>query len=640
MSKPTEHPVTRALRVVHQAIKDGDIKAAEKLLANLRKNSTIEAPIEALEAWLAVRTEGVACAHVEQSPESSQTWKALSHSRWAIHREVERRRALEDGLKHSLDTRLLYHHIVDVHHAVRHYKGALHWASEGLLVHTHDPYLVKLRAQCSVATNHPDARQAILDHIEIDPDDWLRSWEMLLQIGAFDVAEALLNTAVEKHPTGPIQLSAVGRIALWAGDCERAVEIGNQVIGLAPNEPEGHFLVGAATTLEGGADAILHLRRAIDSTPRDETWFEVSAAFLFMAQNALQSDDHMAAIKFAQTARSKSFRFNATSVLVRTLATVVKGQKENLANSSRTSFSPSNRHCHGIELFQGITHGGPTDWREASPSFIEMANLLLKKLAGNRSSIPTMYDSSSLQLIRTPRLSAELARKVQLCIRILEPEAVKDQFEDLHTRFPESPTCYTYHGELLLWLGEYEASIEQFRRAIGRHHMTIWAWIGWAAALAMLGDHKGALAMLADGIKAADFEGPTVFVYRGEIYRRQGHFAKATEDLNIAVTSKPERISAWINRALLDHAMGDDRTCKILGRAIRRTNPGAWWDASAQVGTEPLSLSHAPQVLEALLDLMQGNRSSAIPTFVVQGCLRTIRWRVEDIPDQLKSLTV
>jgi hypothetical protein len=38
--------------------------------------------------------------------------------------------------------------------------------------------------------------------------------------------------------------------------------------------------------------------------------------------------------------------------------------------------------------------------------------------------------------------------------------------------------------------------------------------------------------------------------------------------------------------------------------------------------------------------LMQGNRSSAIPTFVVQGCLRTIRWRVEDIPDQLKSLTV
>jgi hypothetical protein len=109
------------------------------------------------------------------------------------------------------------------------------------------------------------------------------------------------------------------------------------------------------------------------------------------------------------------------------------------------------------------------------------------------------------------------------------------------------------------------------------------------------------------------------------------------KDLDIAVKAKPERISAWINRVLLDHAMGDDDTCKILSRAIRRTNPGAWWDASAQAGTEPLSLVHAPKVLEALLGLMLGNRSSAIPTIVVQGQLRTVRWRVEDIPAQLKN---
>jgi tetratricopeptide (TPR) repeat protein len=169
--------------------------------------------------------------------------------------------------------------------------------------------------------------------------------------------------------------------------------------------------------------------------------------------------------------------------------------------------------------------------------------------------------------------------------------------------------------------------------------MTIWAWIGWAAALAMLGDDEGSLAKLAEGIEAADFEGPTVFVYRGEIYRRLGRFEEAMKDLDIATDTKPERISAWINRVLLDHAMGNDDTCKVLGRAIRRTNPGAWWDASAQIGTEPLSLNHAPQVLEALLSLMQGNRSSAIPTIVVKGQLRTIRWRVEDIPDELKSLS-
>jgi len=629
MSTQAEHPLTRALRATHEAVENGNLLEAERLLSSLTKSAAPTEAVEALEAWVMVRAEEVATVQAQQTPDSSHGWRQLSHSRWAVRREVERRRAIEDGLRNATDTLDLYHHLVDVHHAVRHYEGALAHAEEGLLAHKGDPYLVERRAHCMVAVGHPDAITGILEHTKIAPGDWLNSWEMMLQAGAFEHAESLLDTAIQDCPTDPVRRSAAGRMQLWCGESGRARATGLEVIELAPNRPEGHFLVGAADSLDGDPKAHVHLQRAIDAPSPDDSWFEVSAALLFMAQHSLAGLDRLGAIDLAQQARSRSFRFNGTSLLIRSQATAVHNP---------TFHTPSNRHCLALDQFQSIMGDGPGDWRENAPAFNAMTRLVIGKLAGNRSSIPTWFDGSKLRPIRLSPVSAERARKAQLCIRLLEPETVKAQFEQLYERFPESPTCYTYHGELLLWLGEYEASIELFRRAIGRHHMTIWAWIGWAAALALIGDDEGSLTKLAEGIEAANFEGPTVFVYRGEIYRRQRRFAEAKKDLNIAVASKPERISAWINRVLLDHAMGDDATCKVLGRAIRRTNPGAWWDASAHADTEPLSLNHTPKVLEALLDLMQGNRSSAIPTIVVRGCLRTIRWRVEDIPDQLKSL--
>ena len=108
---------------------------------------------------------------------------------------------------------------------------------------------------------------------------------------------------------------------------------------------------------------------------------------------------------------------------------------------------------------------------------------------------------------------------------------LRARFERLSERFPDDPGAYTYHGEMLLWIGDYEASIEQFKLAIGRKHLTIWAWIGWGAALALLGKGDEALNKLSEGIEEANFEGPTVYVYRGEIHRRAGRLEQARSEL-------------------------------------------------------------------------------------------------------------
>ena len=127
------------------------------------------------------------------------------------------------------------------------------------------------------------------------------------------------------------------------------------------------------------------------------------------------------------------------------------------------------------------------------------------------------------------------------------------------------------------------------------------------------------------------YEGPTVFVYRGEAHRLLGNFEAAITDLETATREKPQRLSAWISRALVADAMGNPVPYGVLSTLIAQTNPSLW--------SEALGQSRQPKRnLEACLTLMLGNRSSTILTYrSANGTIRLIDWNRRHVTDGLRN---
>jgi tetratricopeptide (TPR) repeat protein len=113
------------------------------------------------------------------------------------------------------------------------------------------------------------------------------------------------------------------------------------------------------------------------------------------------------------------------------------------------------------------------------------------------------------------------------------------------------------------------------------------------------GDFQEAHRIWERGLSRTHWEpGPTLYVYRGECYRRQGELELARDELETAVRQKPQRLSARINLALLD------RDPEALVRVER--------DCTAFAPLLMAELKGSPaERLEQVLEAMRGNRSSS-----------------------------
>ncbi|HMV66908.1 MAG TPA: tetratricopeptide repeat protein, partial [Myxococcota bacterium] len=196
------------------------------------------------------------------------------------------------------------------------------------------------------------------------------------------------------------------------------------------------------------------------------------------------------------------------------------------------------------------------------------------------------------------------------------PDVVLRRFDALDAELPDEPVTRTYRGELLLWLGRYAEAIVSFDRALALSELTTWAWIGKGAAQWLSGDAAAAHATWDRGVEAVDFEGPTLFVYRGEALRAAGAIDEARLELDLALRNSRRRVSSWILRALVAADRGDRLPAQRVAAAVREQIPGLWLDARRATGTDD-----PPMVLEACLRLMRGNRSSS-----------TVTWQLGDGP--------
>ncbi len=129
------------------------------------------------------------------------------------------------------------------------------------------------------------------------------------------------------------------------------------------------------------------------------------------------------------------------------------------------------------------------------------------------------------------------------------------QFEDAERADPESrKEVLTWHGEVLLWLGEYGKSLEKLDAAVALGAKTfVFGWRG--AARLLTGDAAGALADLdrAVALDPKDFEARA---WRGEAHRLAGRTAEAAADLDLVVAGAPDVFWARFNRALLNDDAG------------------------------------------------------------------------------------
>ena len=196
---------------------------------------------------------------------------------------------------------------------------------------------------------------------------------------------------------------------------------------------------------------------------------------------------------------------------------------------------------------------------------------------------------------------------------------------------PNNPEVHV-RRRVMVWLGEHAQAEPYFRGAGGRLHDGV-GWIGLGAARGLQG-HLRRPSRSSRGHRTQF--GPSVFVYRGEFLRLLGNHDDAARDLDKAVQHKPQRLSAWINRVLLDADSGSDAPLHALTRVLKRTNPGLWCDAAESVGADPTDLNQSRAVMNAILALMKGNRSSQVITYrLANGALRFAKWTTACAPDVL-----
>jgi tetratricopeptide (TPR) repeat protein len=462
---------------------------------------------------------------------------------------------------------------------------------------------------------HDDARRA-WDRLEaLAPSAWRPRLVLAVRLGDLDRAARALAGA-----TGPAAFAARATLALWAGRDDEALAESAQ----APDEAEVALVRGAVAVRQGRLpDALAHLdaaRAALRRRPDPDGWITDDVVCAWTADAHHAAGDRPRARAWAQLALSAAETYNLPAHLLRL----------------RVTLRPTDDPSHPLDDKAWRRLLRPVRGLLADPDAVDVGTThavsaaldeVLAGFGGNRSAWPTRVVDGALVAWPTPPWPRNRARAVQRRLRTRDPAAVRADFARLQDDFPDDPTPHTYAGETLLWLGHPDEAEAAFHQALARERTTTWAWIGLGASLLLRDRVDDALAVWDEGVRVLQFEGPTLFVYRGEAHLRRGDLGAAASDLDQALVAKPERLSAWLLRALVDVGFGDVSACAVLAARVKERLPGLALDHPHD---DPVT------AVRAWLVAMRGNRSSTSITWVgPTGALRFGAWGRGDRPAEL-----
>ncbi|MDP2865725.1 MAG: tetratricopeptide repeat protein [Elusimicrobiota bacterium] len=169
----------------------------------------------------------------------------------------------------------------------------------------------------------------------------------------------------------------------------------------------------------------------------------------------------------------------------------------------------------------------------------------------------------------------------------------------------ELPGLHAWEGEMRLFTGDYRAALKALTKGAKLGDDVAFCWRG--AAYAKLGSIKKALADLDKAVKLfpTDMEAR---VWRGEALRLAGKYSLALADLDRVIAARGNYMWAYFNRALVRHALGDNKGMKedfdkIDGTVIR------FLERELPAGGEgPAGPARMRRLLEEGCRLAMGNR--------------------------------
>lgn len=444
-------------------------------------------------------------------------------------------------------------------------------------------------------------------------------------VGRPDVAYGALDTAAERDDDPSLQVQ-LAEMALFDLALERATALARR----GESHPDAavrarsNVVIGACELLSGRFEAAQARFILADAHPEPET------LWAWRCERAIGLGDWAAArIANEQAQGSRHTLANAI---------VACRMQAEIAIAEGLGSEPWEMGVHDRD---GVLFGRVDPWfgaqrcAEARRSVASARTLLeemMVAMGGNRTLFLSRRNGGRLVHVPDPGSPRTQSSRLLFGLLDLGAEEARKGLETVVERFvgATSPPCFL--GELALWAGDYGTAEAAFLEAHERGG-TRWAWIGQGAVRHMLGRPDEALERFETCVRETGFlEGATLVGYRGEMKRIAGDREGGRADLETAVRTRPGRVGAWTNLALMALSDGDINRAEHAFEEIYRRVPALVRLALSETGqSSNLSLGQRPAVtslgpaLEWMLDAMLGNRSSAIWTHRdPQGRFRTL----------------
>jgi tetratricopeptide (TPR) repeat protein len=427
------------------------------------------------------------------------------------------------------------------------------------------------------------ARAAVLAS-EDDPRTRRIAAERLLRAGAHADARAVFAELAQSESVEPRVLVALAHLELWAEDDASAAPLVRRLRGreVAEYEAELARLEGILAYRAGDFPAAEDaLQRALTLRPDDVE------AGLVLAELRVRDGRASEGIEVFERSRAR-----AETEAHRTLSPALYGDPDH---------PPEHYVEDCIEAMRGYggNRGTPLTHVERHPDGS------VARIAGLRRDVGRAMNARDASAAALRRLRTEPAAQVA------------EHLTSLIDRHPNSPHPHCYRGELWLWLGDLDRAYADFSAGSERSAAR-WAFVGRGAVHVLRGDLDAAEREFeACGEKFTPVPGATTHAIRAEGLRRAGRYREALGELDIALSVKQGRVSAWMNRVLCHLALGEREAAEDAFRLLRGRWPWVLFDAESQAGVR---FDEAPDVvLETALTMMRGNRSSHLITYFVQG---------------------
>jgi len=251
---------------------------------------------------------------------------------------------------------------------------------------------------------------------------------------------------------------------------------------------------------------------------------------------------------------------------------------------------------------------------------IEILESALKKLHGNRTDTETRIQNGKLESFRYLTPSRPRASRIQQKIRTRQVDFIIKEIEDLLPMYEdpsEAAQIYTHCGELFLWTGRYKQAKNYFEKSLELDCEVIWSYTGLSGVAVMEKKYQDAFDIMTLCNRNTGLHIPsTAFLYLGEAYIQTDKLEDAFQSIQLGLKDKPYRLSGWINLAIIHSKVKKFEMVQSIFDKITKKAMYLVKDAKNELALqENLSDIETVQVLEKMLIMMRGNRSSRLITY-------------------------